>query len=227
MTLATLFIIEFESTVELQVVVGITKTTVAVRIPQQSVVLIREYERNADLGVILEQILVLTLHVKLLALVLTQAIESLIVGTVELHLPRQTMLLLLGDGTACLHTQLALRYGKVPELLAFLGLFEQLFARGIEEGNLTGGLLYHCLYLLCSDHHVVALVGNGVRALGRCCHRYPDERGRLNRQRILTGGTHTDNLVVNHLKVNYLGLTTIRRNSHIVSIGLHHGCHHG
>ena len=71
MTLAPLLIVQLKCAIELQVIVGITKAAIRVRIPQQSVVLVRQHKRNADLGVILEQVLVLTLHVKLLALVLT------------------------------------------------------------------------------------------------------------------------------------------------------------
>ena len=225
-TFATLFVVEFKGTVELQVIVGVTKTAVAVAVPQQTVVLIGDNKRYADLGVILEQILVLALHVKLLALVLTQTVESLIVGTVELHLPCQAMLMRLGNGVASPRTQLALRYGKIPELLTILRLVEQLLASGIEESDATGGFLYHRLHLLGFNYHVVALVGDGVAALGRCSMGHNHQRGRLGGQRLMAGGTHTDNLVVNHFEVHYLCLTTIRQNRHIVSVGLHHGCQH-
>ena len=225
-TFATLFVVEFKGTVELQVIVGVTKTAVAVAVPQQTVVLIGDNERYADLGVILEQILVLALHVKLLALVLTQTVESLIVGTVELHLPCQAMLMRLGNGVASPRTQLALRYGKIPELLTILRLVEQLLASGIEESDATGGFLYHRLHLLGFNYHVVALVGDGVAALDRCSMGHNHQRGRLGGQRLMAGGTHTDNLVVNHFEVHYLCLTTIRQNRHIVSVGLHHGCQH-
>ena len=225
-TLATLFVVEFKGTVELQVIVGVTKTAVAVAIPQQTVVLIGDNKRYADLGVILEQILVLALHVKLLALVLPQTVESLIVRTVELHLPCQAMLMRLGNGVANPRTQLALRYGKIPELLTILRLVEQLLASGIEESDATGGFLYHRLHLLGFNDHVVALVGDGVAALDRCSMGHNHQRGRLSGQRLMAGGTHTDNLVVNHFEVHYLCLTTIRQNRHIVSVGLHHGCQH-
>ena len=225
-TFAPLFVVEFKGTVELQVIVGVTKTAVAVAVPQQTVVLIGDNERYADLGVILEQILVLALHVKLLALVLTQTVESLIVGTVELHLPCQAMLMRLGNGVASPRTQLALRYGKIPELLTILRLVEQLLASGIEESDATGGFLYHRLHLLGFNYHVVALVGDGVAALDRCSMGHNHQRGRLGGQRLMAGGTHTDNLVVNHFEVHYLCLTTIRQNRHIVSVGLHHGCQH-
>ena len=80
MTLATLLVIEFEGTVQLKVVVGIAKAAIAVTVPQQTIVLIRQHKGDADLGIILEQVFILALHIKLLTLVLTQSVESLITG---------------------------------------------------------------------------------------------------------------------------------------------------
>ena len=70
MSLAPLFVVEFESTVQLEIVVGIAKATIAIRIPQETIVLVRQHEGNRHFRIILEQILVLTLHIELLALVL-------------------------------------------------------------------------------------------------------------------------------------------------------------
>ena len=121
MTFLTRTVVKLKSAVQLQIVVGIAKATIAVAVPKQSVVLVREHKRNRDLGIILEQILVLAFHIKLLALVLTQAIEGLIIGRVELHLPGKTVLLRLRNRVARLHAQLALGHSKVPELLTVLG----------------------------------------------------------------------------------------------------------
>ena len=87
MTGTALAVVELEGAVELQVVVGVTETAVAVAVPEEAVVLVGHHEGDADLGVILEEVLVLALHVELLALVLTQTVERLVSGGVELHLP--------------------------------------------------------------------------------------------------------------------------------------------
>ena len=223
-TLTTLFIVKFESAVELEIVVGITETAIAVRIPKQSVVLIRKHEWDRHLGVILEEVFVLTLHIELLALMLTEAVESLIIGRVELHLPGESVFLFLGHSIAGLHTELALGDSEIPELLSVLSLSKQLLTIGIEEGYLTGGFRHHCLYVFCLYNNIAAFIGNSV-ALGRGRLRHNHERGRFYRQSILGCSTHTDDVVVHHLEFDYLSLTTIRTNSHIVSAGLHLGCH--
>ena len=137
------------------------------------------------------------------------------------------MFMLLGDGITRLHTQLTLRYGKIPEPLTILRLLEQLLTSSIEEGDGTSSLLNHSLYLLGFNYYGSTLVGNGITTFGRGTLWHNHERGWLGGQRLLTGSTHTNNLVVHYFKVHYLGLTTIRHNSHIVSVGLHHCCHHG
>ena len=135
------------------------------------------------------------------------------------------MFLFLGNGIAGLDTKLALGDSEIPELLTVLSLSKQLLTIGIEEGYLTGGFRHHCLYVLCLYNYIAALVGNTV-ALGRGRLRYNHERGRFYGQSILGCSTHSDDVVVHHLEFDYLCLTTIRTNSHIVSIGLHLGCHH-
>ncbi len=87
MTFLATLIIEFEGAIQLQIVVGITKAAIRIAIPQQSIILIRQHERDTHLRIILEQILVLALHIKLLALVLTQSVECLILWAIEFHLP--------------------------------------------------------------------------------------------------------------------------------------------
>ena len=87
MTLLTVSVIKFKGTIQLEIVIRITKAAIAIRIPKDTVVLIREHKRDTYLCIILEQILILSLHIKLLALVLPQTIESLVLRTVELHLP--------------------------------------------------------------------------------------------------------------------------------------------
>ena len=77
-TFLTVLIVELERTVQLQIVVGITETAIRIRIPQQTIVLVGEHKGDRHLRIILEEILVLTLHVKFLTLMLSEAIESLI-----------------------------------------------------------------------------------------------------------------------------------------------------
>ena len=71
MSFLTLLIVEFEDAVQLLIVVGIAKTTIGVSIPQHAVVVRRDDEGYADLGIILEEVFILTRHVQLFRLVLT------------------------------------------------------------------------------------------------------------------------------------------------------------
>ena len=158
MTFFACTIVELESTIQLQVVVGIAKTTEGIRIPQQTIVLIRQHKWDRDFCIILEQILVFALHVELLALVLTQAIERLIIGRVELHLPGESVLLLLRNGNTRLHSQFTLGHREVPELFAILGLLEQLIVITIEERYFTGSLRNHRLHILSFHNHIVAFL---------------------------------------------------------------------
>ena len=137
MTFLACAIIQFEGTVQLQVVIGITKAAIAVAVPKQTVVLIRQHEGDRNLGVILEEILVLALHIELLALMLTKSIESLIVWTIELHLPRETMLSLLRNREPILDAIFTLRHREVPELLTVLRFLQQLLTCCIKESHFT------------------------------------------------------------------------------------------
>ncbi len=71
MSFLSLTIIELKGTIELQIVVWITKTAITITIPQDTIILIRENKRNADFSIILEEILVLTFHIELLTLMLS------------------------------------------------------------------------------------------------------------------------------------------------------------
>ena len=65
-----LLIIKTESTVQLEIVIRIAIPAIAVAVPQQTVVLIRQHKGDAHFGIILEEVLVLALHIELFALVL-------------------------------------------------------------------------------------------------------------------------------------------------------------
>ena len=127
MTFFSLLVVKFESTIQLKIVIGITKTAVAVGIPQDTIVLIGEYERNRHLGIILEQVFVLALHIELLGLVLSESVESLIFRTVKFHLPLNTMLHGLSQLSTTLDAILTLRNCEILELLAVVRFLEQFF----------------------------------------------------------------------------------------------------
>ena len=127
MTFFSFLIVKFESTIQLQIVIGITKTAVAVGIPQDTIVFIGENKRNRHLGIILEQVFVLALHIEHLGLVLSESVESLIFRTVKFHLPLNTMLHGLSQLTTTLDAILTLRNCEILELLAVVRLLEQFF----------------------------------------------------------------------------------------------------
>ena len=237
MTFLAHAIIQFEGTVQLQVVIGITKAAIAVAVPQQTIVLVGENKRHRHFRVILEEVLVLTFHIKFLTLMLSETIESLILRRVELHLPGQTVFCLLGHGETSLDTQLALRHREGLKQLSFLSLFQQLISFSIEERHLTSSFRHDSLHILSLDNHRLSLLTHGIGILGRCRLRHNHQRGRFQRQRLLRCGPHSDNVVINHFETNHLGLSTVRSNRHLFSLGLHHSsryhtghhqcrCHH-
>ena len=132
----TLLVVQLESTIQLQIVIGITPTAITVRIPQQTIVLVGKHERHADLSIILEQVFILSLHIQLLRLVLPQAIESLIVGAVEEHTPRESMAMGLGN-LGPIDTHLPIGNAEGLEGLSVLGFLQHFLTIGIEEGNST------------------------------------------------------------------------------------------
>ena len=83
----SILIIEFESTVELEIIFRITPTAIRIRIPEDAIVFIRDDERHTHLGIILEEVFVLTLHVEFLTLMLTETIERLVIRRVEERTP--------------------------------------------------------------------------------------------------------------------------------------------
>ena len=71
MSLPTLLVVEFEETAQLQILLRVTKTAVAVAVPQQTIVLVGEHKGDRHLSIILEQVLALTLHIELFTLMLS------------------------------------------------------------------------------------------------------------------------------------------------------------
>ncbi len=151
-------VVELEGTVELQVVVGLSPTAERIRIPEDTVVLVGNHEGNAHLGIVLEEVLVLALHVEFLALVLAQTIESLVVGRVEDSVPRPSVFLCLGH-LGDVHAHLIVGYGERLEgLSALCHLVEQHIALEVVEGDVTGGLAEHGTHGDSGDDEVIALL---------------------------------------------------------------------
>ena len=143
----------------------IAKSTITVGIPQQTVALVGEHKGNADLRVILKQVLILSLHIQFLTLVLSQSVKRLVLGRVELHLPRETMFMFLWYRIARLHAQFAFRHGEVPELLTILRLLQQLLAVGIEKRHPAISLLHHSLHFIGLHHHTRIFIRHRVTTL--------------------------------------------------------------
>ena len=87
LTFLSIFIIEFEGTVELEIIFRITPTAIRIRIPENAIVFIRDDERHTHLGIILEEVFVLALHVEFLTLMLSETIERLVIRRIEERTP--------------------------------------------------------------------------------------------------------------------------------------------
>ena len=71
---------------------------------------------------------------------LSQSVEGLIVGRIELHLPGETMLHLLRNGWSTFETIFTLWHGEVLELLTVLRFLQQQFVIIVEETDLARSL---------------------------------------------------------------------------------------
>ena len=196
-TFPTLLVVELEGPIQLQVFLGITPAAVAVRVPQQTIVLARQHERHANLRVILEQVFVQTVHIQLLRLVLAQTIEGLISRisrTVEQQAPRQSITLFLRH-LGHIDTNLTIGHTERLEGLAVLSLFQQLFAVGIKKSNASCSFLDTSLYVLCLHRHHVA-VGHRKLGLGSLLDHY---QALFFWQLGLGSSLYANNIVVDHL----------------------------
>ena len=84
MTFHTIGIIEREGAVELQIVGGIAETTIAVCVPQDTIVAVAHHKRHRHLRVVLIEILIPALHIQFVGLVLSKPIIALRAVVVEL-----------------------------------------------------------------------------------------------------------------------------------------------
>ena len=153
MTFLASLVIELEHAVQLHIVVRIAETAVAVAVPQDSITGIAKHERNTHLGVILEQVLVLSAHVQFLCLVLSEAVELLRL-VLELQRPREAVALFVGDSA---YAYLSLWHLERGECLAVLCLLCQALAISIKERYLACFLIHLGCYILCLHLHDVTL----------------------------------------------------------------------
>ena len=223
----TLLVVDLESTAQLLVVLRITETAVAVRIPQQTIVLSGQHERHADLGVILEQVLVQALHIQLLRLVLAQTVERLfarIAVAVEQQVPRQTVTLGLGN-LRHVDTNLAIRHAERLESLAVLSLLQQLLAIGIVESD-SSRLLIHASLDIGSLHADPVAIRHRELRFRRL---WDDDQALLLRQLCLGCRLHADDVVVHYLQAHHLCtacLYLLYGNGHILTLGRVVSSHH-
>ena len=141
------------------------------------------------------------------------------------------MFLLLRHGVACLHAQLTLRHGEVLELLTVLGFLQQLLAFSIIELDASALLIDDSFHVLCFYNHLVTVFTNRVATFHWCHLWHNHQRGRFLRQLCLRRSPDADDVVVNHFETNHLGLSVVRSNRHLSTLGLHdssrrHAGHH-
>ena len=220
MTFTSLFVVKLECAVQLQIVVGIAKAAVAVGVPEDAVVLVGQDKRNGNLRVVLKEVFVLAFHVEFLRLMLSEAVESFVVGRIELHLPGQTMLHGLRDRSPAFEAVFPLRHGEVLELFAVLRFFQQLMACRIEERDLACSFRHHRLHVLSRHHHRLPVFAYGVRVLGRSALRNNNERSRLLRQHLFRCRTNAYDMVVHHLQTHHSRLSAVRMYCHNIAICL-------
>ena len=220
---------ELEGATQLQVVVGIAKTAVAVRVPQNTVVAVGEHKGYADLGVILEEVFVAALHVQLLRLMLAETIEGLVVVLVEQQTPRQTILLGLGY-LGNVDTDFTIGDTVGLERLTILGLAQNLTTLGVVERHTTRLPLNTGFHVLGLDADHAAVLDRKLRLGSLVDHYQTLLLGQLRLRR----GLHTDNVVVDYLQTDHtraVGLDLSDGNGYLLAVdhvvGSHQqdGCH--
>ena len=91
----------------------------------------------------------------------------------------------------------------------------------VKEGHLTRSLLHHRLHVLGLYHYRLSFLTHRIAAFCRRHLRHNHQRCRFVRQCILRRCTYSDDVIIHHLQTDHFCLTTIRTDSHIVSICLH------
>ena len=143
-----ILVIKGESAVQLQIVVWIAEAAIAVAVPQNAVILVADNERYAHFCVILKKVFVLSFHVQLFALMLSESVESLIGRAVEQRMPRPPMFL--GFGQFAIHADFPFRNGEGLESLAFIScLCQQQPTVSVIERDAPRSPVHHGLHAVC------------------------------------------------------------------------------
>ena len=124
----TVLVIELEHVAQVLIRLGVAPTAPGVGVEQKAVALGRDDERDADLGIVLVELLIESLVVEFARLLLAEAVEGLVRGRVEHDASRVSFLALDLDGCE-------------GHLAAFSGGQERL-ARGIREAQFPGGRVH-------------------------------------------------------------------------------------
>ena len=226
MSFPTLSVVDLESTVQLQVVVRIAPTAIAVTVPQESIVLIGQHKRHTHLGVILEQVLVQPLHVQFLRLMLSETIESLIFRTVEKHAPGKSVTLFLGH-LCYINTDFTVRHAESLEGLAMLGLFQQGTTIAVIEHDSTRLFVDARFYVGCLHRNDITVLHRELW-LGILLH---DNQALFLWQLALGRCLYPDDMVVNDLQSYHFGTSSFwlfDGNRHILAfygiVNSHHPC---
>ena len=153
----------------------------------------------------MEQVFILTLHVQLSRLVLSQSVESLINGTVKLHLPRPGVALLFGQRA---DSDFLLRYPEGREDFSSPGcLCQQQMSLSVTEHHPSVGLTDGSTDGTCLHLHGILGLGNLKIIEVRLTD---DHQALLHREVCFRGSFHPDNLVANHLKPYLSGTFVLR-----------------
>ena len=144
---------------------------------------------------------------------LSEAVERFALLGVEAHLPLQCAALPVGD-LGHVDANLAVGHAIGPEVLAAVGLAQQLAPLGIVEGQPSGGLADDGLRLCGLHAYAVGVLLDVVLRLCAECLWHDDQAGLLLRQLGGRGCLHTDDAVADHLQPHHAGFATVGAYGH-------------
>ena len=200
MSLMPLLVVEPEDVVQLQIILRLTKTAIAVGVPQDAVILVGDDKRYAYLRIVLEQVLVPPFHVQLFRLVLPQSVEGLIGRAVEDNLPLQTVALCLCH-FVYVDTNFSVRYPVAFKVLPMVGFLQESLTPSVAESHFSGLFTDNSLDTCRFYTYRGLILVNGEIALLSSLGRgdVDNEALRLFRQFFCTGSTYSDYPVVDNL----------------------------
>ena len=214
----SVLVIEFESPVELQVVIGVAPSAQAVTVPEQTEVEVGHDEGDTYLCIILIEFLVFAQHIVFLSLVLSESIYSLqrLFG-LELQVPSQSVQFLFRE-LPLRHAQFSLWNAERLELLSVFLLLDQFFALSIEEGHVSRRLVHDGLH--ASGLHIDSLAVLVDLEFGFGGLRNDDQAFFLGK-RLLHGSPDPDDVVIDDFQANHpcaVFLGFLHLNGHAVAI---------